>query len=66
MSSKIIYQRFLWFHNKIKEEKSIPVADFREIKHEILKYGSQVEVFSPVTLRNEIKKEIEKMKKVYR
>lgn len=44
---------------------TIPVSDFREIKHEILKYGSQVEVLSPKTLRTEIKKEIEKMKKVY-
>jgi predicted DNA-binding transcriptional regulator YafY len=44
---------------------SIPVADFREIKREILKYGSQVEVLSPKALRTEIKKEIEKMKNIY-
>jgi predicted DNA-binding transcriptional regulator YafY len=44
---------------------TIPVADFREIKREILKYGSQVEVLSPQSLRTEIKKEIEKMKKNY-
>jgi predicted DNA-binding transcriptional regulator YafY len=44
---------------------TIPVADFREIKHEILKYGSQVEVLSPKTLRTDIKKEIEKMKNIY-
>lgn len=44
---------------------TIPVADFREIKREILRYGSQVEVVAPVTLRNEVKKEIEKMRKVY-
>lgn len=45
---------------------TIPVSDFREIKREILKYGSQVEVVSPKSLREEIKKEIEKMRKVYR
>ncbi len=44
---------------------TIPVADFREIKREILKYGSQVEVLSPKVLRTEIKKEIEKMKNIY-
>ena len=44
---------------------TIPVADFREIKREILKYGSQVEVLLPKTLRMEIKNEIEKMRKVY-
>ena len=44
---------------------SIPVSDFREIKHEILKYGSQVEVVSPKSLREEIKEEIKKMKKIY-
>lgn len=45
---------------------TIPVADFREIKREILRYGSQVEVISPAALREEMKKEIENMKKVYR
>jgi predicted DNA-binding transcriptional regulator YafY len=45
---------------------TIPVSDFREIKREILKYGAQVEVVSPKSLRMEIKNEIEKMKKVYR
>jgi predicted DNA-binding transcriptional regulator YafY len=44
---------------------TIPVADFREIKREILKYGSQVEVISPKALRTDIKKEIEKMRNVY-
>lgn len=44
---------------------TIPVADYREIKREILKYGSQVEVLSPKALRTDIKKEIEKMRKVY-
>jgi proteasome accessory factor C len=43
----------------------VPVADFREIKREILRYGSQVEVISPNVLRQEVKKEIEKMQKIY-
>lgn len=41
------------------------VSDFREIKREILRYGAQVEVISPKALRNEVKEEIEKMKKIY-
>src|SRR4030043_141830 len=44
----------------------IPVSDFREIRREILKYDSRIEVLSPEELRNEIKKEIEKMSAVYR
>jgi predicted DNA-binding transcriptional regulator YafY len=44
---------------------TFPVADFREIKREILKYGAQVEVIAPETLREEVKKEIEKMKIIY-
>ena len=43
-----------------------PVADFREIKREVLKYGSQVEVLYPEELREEVKKEIAEMEKVYR
>lgn len=43
-----------------------PVADFREIRREILKYGASVEVLSPVELREEIRREIEKMSKVYK
>lgn len=44
---------------------TIPVADFREIKREILKYGSQVEVISPKSLSEEIKQEIKKMRRIY-
>jgi len=44
---------------------TVPVADFREIKREILRYGAQVEVLSPKALRDEMKKEIEKMRKIY-
>lgn len=43
----------------------LQVADFREIKREILKYGSQVEVISPEELRKEVKAEIKKMHIMY-
>jgi len=42
-----------------------PVADFREVRHEILKYGANVEVLSPQGLREEIKNEIKKMARTY-
>jgi len=42
------------------------VADLREVKREVLKYGSEVEVLSPVALQNEVREEIEKMAKIYR
>ncbi len=42
-----------------------PVADFREIKREILKYGASVEVLSPPELIREIKEEITRMSKTY-
>lgn len=44
---------------------TFPVADLREIKREILKFGSQVEVLSPEALRREVKDEIEKMGRIY-
>lgn len=44
---------------------TFPVADFREIKREILKYGSQVEVVSPRGLRDEVREEVKKMNKLY-
>lgn len=43
-----------------------PVADFREVIREILRYGSAVEVLSPKELREEISKEIKDMSKIYR
>ncbi len=65
-------QEQVWHANqKIKKEPegslclSFPVADFREIKREILKHGSQVEVVSPPALRDEVKKEIKKMSTLY-
>lgn len=42
-----------------------PVSDFREIKGEILKFGASVRVLAPEELKEEIKREIEKMKKNY-
>ncbi len=42
-----------------------PVADFREVRREILKYGAGVEVLSPLELREEVKREIGKMGKIY-
>lgn len=42
-----------------------PVADFREVRREILKYGASVEVLSPQELREEIRREIQEMVKVY-
>ncbi|PKN20005.1 MAG: WYL domain-containing protein [Deltaproteobacteria bacterium HGW-Deltaproteobacteria-6] len=54
-----------WMEKDGRLSLTIPVADFREIKREILRYGSQVEVVTPAALRKEVKKEIEKMKKVY-
>jgi predicted DNA-binding transcriptional regulator YafY len=44
---------------------TFPVADFKEIKREILKFGSQVEVLSPESLRQEIQNEIGKMNNIY-
>lgn len=45
---------------------SFPVADFREIRREVLKFGAGVEVLAPDELRREVRDEIEKMKSVYR
>lgn len=44
---------------------SFPAADFREVKREILKHGSQVEVLSPDALRREVMEEIERMNALY-
>jgi predicted DNA-binding transcriptional regulator YafY len=63
----------VWFSGQevsLNEDGSIclkfPVADFREIRREILRYGASVEVLSPQELRDEIKSEIKRMSKVYR
>ena len=44
---------------------NLPVADLREIKREVLKFGADVEVLEPDDLRNEVKKEIEKMRGIF-
>ena len=45
---------------------SFPVADFREVKLKILQFGADVEVVEPKELREEVKNEIKKMKKIYK
>jgi len=42
------------------------VADLRQIKREVLRYGSQVEVLTPEALREEVQEEIKKMAEIYR
>lgn len=44
----------------------IPVDDFLEIKREILRFGADAVVIEPPQLRDAIKQEIKKMKKIYR
>jgi len=44
---------------------SFPVADFREVTRRILFYGADVKVLSPKALAKELRKEIERMGKVY-
>lgn len=65
-------QEQVWHANQVVERQpdgslllSFSVADFREIKREILKYGSQVEVISPTALRDEVSAEIRKMNNLY-
>ena len=42
-----------------------PVADFREVKLEILRFGADCEVLAPEALRREVATEIGRMAKVY-
>ena len=44
---------------------TFPVADFREIKREILRHGADVEVAAPPRLREEVHQEIQKMARLY-
>ncbi len=44
---------------------TIPVSDYKEIKREILKFGSDVKVIAPEELKEEIRDEINKMNKLY-
>lgn len=70
-TSRTVKEQIWHKKQKIKELKdgsvilNIPVADFTEIKREILKYGAEVEVLKPLRLKKEIIEEIKKMKKIY-
>lgn len=44
---------------------SLPVSDLREIKMRVLQFGADVEVLEPVDLRDEVRREIEKMSDIY-
>ena len=46
-------------------ELTFPVADFSEIKMEILKHGDMVEVIKPKRLRELIKAEAEEIARIY-
>lgn len=62
----------IWHKEQIMEQKedgnlvlTLPVSDLREIKREVLKFGADVKVLGPESLAAEIRKEIERMGKVY-
>lgn len=44
---------------------SLPVSHFAEIMMEVLKFGADAEVLEPMELREEVRREIEKMRKIY-
>ncbi len=46
-------------------ELTFPVADFSEIKMEILKHGDMVEVIKPKSLRNLMRTEAERITQIY-
>jgi len=46
-------------------EITFPVADFREVKMEILQFGGDCEVVGPAELRDEVRREIGKMAGIY-
>lgn len=62
-----------WWHprQQIQEQLdggltlSFPVADFREVKLEILRFGADCEVLAPEALRQEVAAEIGRMAKIY-
>ena len=47
-------------------ELSFPIADFAEIKMEILKHGSGVEVIRPKALRELIREEARRIIRIYK
>jgi predicted DNA-binding transcriptional regulator YafY len=70
-ASRTVKEQIWHKKQKIKELKdgsvilNIPVADFTEIKREILKYGAEVEALKPLILKKEIIEEIKKMREIY-
>ncbi len=44
---------------------AFPVADFTEIRREVLKFGAAAEVLAPETFRKQVQTEIKKMQKIY-
>lgn len=67
-----IVKNQVWFPLQNLEENddgsivlTFPVTDFRELEHDILKYGANLEVLKPVELREIIKTTISKMSKLY-
>lgn len=63
----------VWFSGQkavVNDDGSIclrfPVADFGEIRKEVLKYGASVEVLTPRELRQQIREEIGRMARTYR
>ncbi len=46
-------------------EISFPVADFREVKMMILQFGADAQVLAPEALRDEIRKEVARMRELY-
>ena len=69
--AKWIRQQLWHKEQRISEEPdggiiiSFPAASFTEVKMEVLKYGSDVEVIAPDSLKREILKEIDAMKDIY-
>ncbi|MEN6484412.1 MAG: WYL domain-containing protein [Syntrophobacteraceae bacterium] len=46
-------------------ELTFSVADFREVKMKILQYGADVQVLEPDSLRDELRKEVDRLWKAY-
>lgn len=53
------------FHKDGSLELSFPVADFSEVKMQVLKHGDKVEVIKPKILRELIKTEAQNISKIY-
>lgn len=71
-SSRMVKEQ-IWFPGqKLSEDNegntilSFPVSDYRELKRDILRFGAEVEVLEPESLRGEIIELIDIMKKIYK